>query len=139
MLTRKKIESVPAIRYRIEIAEKELEELELDPPCDIKALGLSFNQQHSSYPIGIDEAMARYLDEIERRQKSLLSRKRYLMGLLKEIDQLLEKIEDENAKMVIEMHCIQGCTFREIAEASHLSHSVAHRIYSHALQAMGIR
>ncbi|MDY6146209.1 MAG: sigma factor-like helix-turn-helix DNA-binding protein [Peptoniphilaceae bacterium] len=137
-LTKKQLESVPVIKRRIAQAEKELKELEADMPCDAKALTLSHNPTHSNYPKGIDDQIAKYLDDIEALKRSIEARKKYLVRLLFWIHALIDKIEDPVAQEIVELRCVQGLTFEEIGSRIHYSESGARRIYFRCLHQIGV-
>ncbi len=134
MLTRKQLESVHAIRRRIERDEAELKELEEDPPCDVQALSLSLNPSHSNFPRGIDGALASYIDKKDRYRQRILDRRRYLIGLLEEIDRFIASLEDPREQEIVELRCKECLTFEEIAISIHCSRSTVQRIYYRAIE-----
>ena len=129
MLTRKQLESVQAIRRRIERDEAELKDLEADPPCDVQALSLSLNPSHSNFPRGIDGALASYIDKKERYRQRILDRRRYLIGLLEEIDKFIASLEDPREQEIVELRCKECMTFEEIGIKTNWSVSTSWRIY----------
>lgn len=137
-LTKKQLESVPVIKRRIAQAEKELKELEADMPCDAKALTLSHNPTHSNYPKGIDDQIAKYLDDIEALKRSIEARKKYLVRLLFWIHAMIDKIEDPVAQEIVELRCVQGLTFEEIGTITFRSKAGVYFIYTECLKQFGI-
>lgn len=133
MLTRKQLESVYAIRRRIERDEAELKELEADPPCDVQALSLSLNPAHSNFPRGIDGALASYMDKKNRYRQRLLDRRRYLIGLLEEIDEFIASLADPREQEIVELRCKECMTFEEIGVKTNWSVSTSWRIYLKAV------
>lgn len=133
MLTRKQLESVHAIRRRIERDEVELRELEEDPPCDVQALSLSLNPSHSNFPRGIDGALASYIDKKNRYRQRILDRRRYLIGLLEEIDRFIASLEDPREQEIVELRCKECMTFEEIGKQVKYSYRQVSRIYHQAL------
>ena len=133
MLTRKQLESVHAIRRRIARDEAELKELEEDPPCDVQALSLSLNPAHSNFPHGIDGALASYIDKKNRYRKRIIDRRRYLIGLLEEIDRFIASLEDPRAQEIVELRCKECLTFEEISINTSWSVSTSWRIYLKAV------
>lgn len=129
MLTRKQLESVHAIRRRIERDEAELKELEEDPPCDVQALSLSLNPAHSNFPRGIDGALAAYIDKKNRYRQRLLDRRRYLIGLLEEIDKFIASLEDPREQEIVELRCKECMTFEEIGKQVNYSERTVRRFY----------
>lgn len=129
MLTRKQLESVNAIRRRIERDEAELKELEEDPPCDVQALSLSLNPSHSNFPHGIDGALASYIDKKNRYRQRLLDRRRYLIGLLEEIDRFIASLEDPREQEIVELRCKECLTFEEIGKQVNYSERTVRRFY----------
>lgn len=129
MLTKKQLESVQAIRRRIERDEAELKDLEADPPCDVQALSLSLNPSHSNFPRGIDGALASYIDKKERYRQRILDRRRYLIGLLEEIDCFIASLEDPREQEIVELRCKECMTFEEIGIKTNWSVSTSWRIY----------
>lgn len=133
MLTKKQLESVQAIRRRIERDEAELKELEEDPPCDVQALSLSLNPSHSNFPRGIDGAFASYIDKKDRYRQRILDRRRYLIGLLEEIDSFIASLEDPREQEIVELRCKECLTFEEIGKQVKYSYRQVSRIYYQAL------
>lgn len=133
MLTRKQLESVHAIRRRIERDEEELKELEEDPPCDVQALSLSLNPSHSNFPRGIDGALASYIDKKNRYRQRILDRQRYLISLLEEIDRFIASLEDPREQEIVELRCKECLTFEEIGKQVKYSYRQVSRIYYQAL------
>lgn len=133
MLTRKQLESVHAIRRRIERDEAELKELEEDLPCDVQALSLSLNPAHSNFPRGIDGALASYIDKKNRYRQRILDRRRYLIGLLEEIDRFIAALEDPQEQEIVELRCKECLTFEEIGKQVKYSYRQVSRIYHQAL------
>ena len=133
MLTKKQLESVHAIRRRIERDEAELKELEEDSPCDVQALSLSLNPSHSNFPRGIDGALASYIDKKNRYRQRLLDRRRYLMELLEEIDRFIASLEDPLEQEIVELRCKECLTFEEIGIKTNWSASTSWRIYLKAV------
>lgn len=129
MLTKKQLESVQAIRRRIERDEAELKDLEADPPCDVQALSLSLNPSHSNFPRGIDGALASYIDKKDRYRQRILDRRRYLIGLLEEIDCFIASLEDPREQEIVELRCKECLTFEEIGIKTNWSVSTSWRIY----------
>ena len=134
MLTRKQLESVHAIRRRIERDEAQLKELDEDLPYDVKALSLSLNPSHSNFPHGIDGALASYIDKKNRYRQRILGRRRYLIGLLEEIDRFIASLEDPREQEIVELRCKECLTFEEIAISIHCSRSTVQRIYYRAIE-----
>lgn len=134
MLTRKQLESVHAIRRRIERDEAQLKELDEDLPYDVKALSLSLNPSHSNFPHGIDGALASYIDKKNRYRQRILDRRRYLIGLLEEIDRFIASLEDPREQEIVELRCKECLTFEEIAISIHCSRSTVQRIYYRAIE-----
>lgn len=139
MISRKQLESIPVIKRRIAQAERELRDLEADLPCDAKALTLSHNPTHSNYPAGIDDQIAKYLDDMEALKQSIEDRKAYLVRLLFRIHALIDKIEDPIAQEIVELRCVHGLTFDAVAETVHQSRSNVHRIYNNCLDFYGVK
>lgn len=133
MLTRKQLESVHAIRRRIERDEAELKELEENPPCDVQALSLSLNPAHSNFPRGIDGALASYIDKKNRYRQRILDRRRYLISLLEEIDCFIASLEDPREQEIVELRCKECLTFEEIGIRTNWSVSTSWRIYLKAV------
>ena len=133
MLTKKQLESVHAIRRRIERDEAELKDLEADPPCDVQALSLSLNPSHSNFPHGIDGALASYIDKKNRYRQRILDRRRYLIGLLEEIDCFIASLEDPREQEIVELRCKERLTFEEIGIKTNWSASTSWRIYLKAV------
>ena len=129
MLTRKQLESVHAIRRRMERDEAELKELEEDPPCDVQALSLSLNPAHSNFPHGIDSILASYIDKKNRYRQRLLDRRRYLMELLEEIDKFIASLEDPREQEIVELRCKECLTFEEIGKRVKYSERTVRRFY----------
>lgn len=138
MLTRKQLESVYAIRRRMERDEAELKELEEDPPCDVQALSLSLNPAHSNFPHGIDSILASYIDKKNRYRQRLLDRRRYLMELLEEIDRFIASLEDPREQEIVELRCKECLTFEEIACAMRYSRRTVTRTYYEVLRRNGL-
>lgn len=138
MLTRKQLESVHAIKRRIERDEAELKELEEDPPCDVQALSLSLNPAHSNFPHGIDSILASYIDKKNRYRQRLLDRRRYLMELLEEIDRFIASLEDPREQEIVELRCKECLTFEEIACAMRYSRRTVTRTYYEVLRRNGL-
>lgn len=136
MLTRKQLESVHAIRRRIERDEAELKELEEDPPCDVQALSLSLNPSHSNFPRGIDGALASYIDKKNRYRQRIIDRRRYLIGLLEEIDRFISSLEDPLEQEIVELRCKECMTFEEIAIRTNWSVSTTRRRYYNAISSL---
>lgn len=136
MLTKKQLESVHAIKRRIERDEVELRELEEDPPCDVQALSLSLNPSHSNFPRGIDGALASYIDKKNRYRQRLLDRRRYLIGLLEEIDRFIASLEDPREQEIVELRCKECLTFEEIAIKTNWSVSTTRRKYYSAISSL---
>lgn len=136
MLTKKQLESVQAIRRRIERDEAELKELEEDPPCDVQALSLSLNPSHSNFPRGIDGALASYIDKKDRYRQRILDRRRYLIGLLEEIDRFIASLEDPLEQEIVELRCKECMTFEEIAIRTNWSVSTTRRRYYNAISSL---
>ena len=136
MLTRKQLESVHAIRRRIERDEAELKELEEDPPCDVQALSLSLNPAHSNFPRGIDSILSSYIDKKNRYRQRILDRRRYLIGLLEEIDRFLSSLEDPLEQEIVELRCKECLTFEEIAIKTNWSVSTTRRKYYSAISSL---
>lgn len=136
MLTRKQLESVHAIRRRMERDEAELKELEEDPPCDVQALSLSLNPAHSNFPHGIDSILASYIDKKNRYRKRLLDRRRYLMELLEEIDRFIASLEDPREQEIVELRCKECLTFEEIGTRTNWSVSTTRRKYYSAISSL---
>ena len=136
MLTRKQLESVYAIRRRIERDEAELKELEEDLPYDVKALSLSLNPSHSNFPRGIDGALASYIDKKDRYRQRILDRRRYLIGLLEEIDRFIASLEDPREQEIVELRCKECLTFEEIAIRTNWSVSTTRRRYYNAISSL---
>lgn len=136
MLTRKQLESVHAIRRRIARDEAELKELEEDPPCDVQALSLSLNPSHSNFPRGIDGALASYIDKKNRYRQRLLDRRRYLIGLLEEIDRFIASLEDPREQEIVELRCKECLTFEEIGVRINWSVSTTRRKYYNAISSL---
>ena len=133
MLTKKQLESVHTIKRRIERDEAELNELEEDPPCDVQALSLSLNPSHSNFPRGIDGVLASYMDKKNRYRQRLLDRRRYLIGLLEEIDCFIASLEDPREQEIVELRCKECLTFEEIGKQVKYSYRQVSRIYYQAL------
>lgn len=133
MLTKKQLESVQAIRRRIERDEAELKELEADPPCDVQALSLSLNPSHSNFPRGIDGALASYIDKKNRYRQRIIDRHRYLIGLLEEIDRFIASLEDPREQEIVELRCKECMTFEEIGTKTNWSVSTSWRIHLKAV------
>lgn len=133
MLTKKQLESVQAIRRRIERDEVELKELEEDPPCDVQALSLSLNPSHSNFQRGIDGVLASYIDKKDRYRQRILDRRRYLIGLLEEIDCFIASLEDPHEQEIVELRCKECMTFEEIGIKTNWSVSTSWRIYLKAV------
>lgn len=133
MLTKKQLESVRAIRRRIERDEVELKELDEDLPYDVKALSLSLNPSHSNFPHGIDGALASYIDKKNRYRQRILDRRRYLIGLLEEIDRFIASLEDPREQEIVELRCKECLTFEEIGKQVKYSYRQVSRIYYQAL------
>lgn len=133
MLTKKQLESVHAIRRRIERDEAELKDLEADPPCDVQALSLSLNPSHSNFPRGIDGALASYIDKKDRYRQRILDRRRYLISLLEEIDRFISSLEDPREQEIVELRCKECLTFEEIGIKTNWSASTSWRIYLKAV------
>lgn len=129
MLTKKQLESVQAIRRRIERDEAELKELEADPPCDVQALSLSLNPSHSNFPRGIDGALASYIDKKNRYRQRILDRRQYLIGLLEEIDRFIASLEDPREQEIVELRCKECLTFEEIGKQVNYSERTVRRFY----------
>lgn len=136
MLTRKQLESVHAIRRRIARDEAELKELEEDPPCDVQALSLSLNPAHSNFPHGIDSILASYIDKKNRYRQRILDRRRYLIGLLEEIDRFIASLEDPLEQEIVELRCKECMTFEEIAIRTNWSVSTTRRRYYNAISSL---
>lgn len=136
MLTKKQLESVQAIRRRIERDEAELKELEEDPPCDVQALSLSLNPSHSNFPRGIDGVLASYIDKKDRYRQRILDRRRYLIGLLEEIDCFIASLEDPLEQEIVELRCKECMTFEEIAIRTNWSVSTTRRRYYNAISSI---
>lgn len=136
MLTKKQLESVQAIRRRIERDEAELKDLEADPPCDVQALSLSLNPSHSNFPHGIDGALASYIDKKNRYRQRILDRRRYLMGLLEEIDCFIASLEDPREQEIVELRCKECLTFEEIGTRTNWSVSTTRRKYYSAISSL---
>lgn len=134
MLTRKQLESVHAIRRRIERDEAQLKELDEDLPYDVKALSLSLNPSHFNFPHGIDSILASYMDKKNRYRQRILDRRRYLIGLLEEIDRFIASLEDPREQEIVELRCKECLTFEEIAISIHCSRSTVQRIYYRAIE-----
>lgn len=133
MLTKKQLESVHAIRRRIERDEAELKELEEDSPCDVQALSLSLNPSHSNFPRGIDGALASYIDKKNRYRQRILDRRRYLIGLLEEIDKFIASLEDPQEQEIVELRCKECLTFEEIGIRTSWSPTTVKRHYYQAV------
>ena len=133
MLTKKQLESVQAIRRRIERDEAELKDLEADPPCDVQALSLSLNPSHSNFHRGIDGVLASYIDKKDRYRQRILDRRRYLIGLLEEIDCFIASLEDPREQEIVELRCKECLTFEEIGIKTNWSASTSWRIYLKAV------
>ncbi len=138
MLTRKQLESVHAIRRRIARDEAELKELEEDPPCDVQALSLSLNPAHSNFPHGIDSILSSYIDKKNRYRQRILDRRRYLIGLLEEIDKFIASLEDPREQEIVELRCKECMTFEEIACAMRYSRRTVTRTYYEVLRRNGL-
>lgn len=136
MLTKKQLESVHAIRRRIERDEAELKELEEDSPCDVQALSLSLNPSHSNFPRGIDGALASYIDKKNRYRQRILDRRRYLIGLLEEIDCFIASLEDPHEQEIVELRCKECMTFEEIGIKTNWSVSTTRRKYYSAISSL---
>lgn len=136
MLTKKQLESVHAIRRRIERDEAELKDLEADPPCDVQALSLSLNPSHSNFPRGIDGALASYIDKKDRYRQRILDRRRYLIGLLEEIDCFIASLEDPREQEIVELRCKECLTFEEIGTRTNWSVSTTRRKYYSAISSL---
>lgn len=136
MLTKKQLESVQAIRRRIERDEAELKELEADPPCDVQALSLSLNPSHSNFQRGIDGVLASYIDKKDRYRQRILDRRRYLIGLLEEIDCFIASLEDPHEQEIVELRCKECLTFEEIAIKTNWSVSTTRRKYYSAISSL---
>lgn len=136
MLTKKQLESVQAIRRRIERDEAELKELEADPPCDVQALSLSLNPAHSNFPRGIDGVLASYIDKKDRYRQRILDRRRYLIGLLEEIDCFIASLEDPREQEIVELRCKECLTFEEIGTRTNWSVSTTRRKYYSAISSL---
>lgn len=136
MLTKKQLESVQAIRRRIERDEAELKDLEADPPCDVQALSLSLNPSHSNFPHGIDGALASYIDKKNRYRQRILDRRRYLMGLLEEIDCFIASLEDPREQEIVGLRCKECLTFEEIGTRTNWSVSTTRRKYYSAISSL---
>lgn len=136
MLTKKQLESVQAIRRRIERDEAELNELEEDPPCDVQALSLSLNPSHSNFPRGIDGVLASYIDKKDRYRQRILDRRRYLIGLLEEIDCFIASLEDPREQEIVELRCKECLTFEEIGTRTNWSVSTTRRKYYSAISSL---
>lgn len=136
MLTKKQLESVHAIRRRIERDEAELKELEEDPPCDVQALSLSLNPSHSNFPHGIDSILASYIDKKNRYRQRILDRRRYLIGLLEEIDCFIASLEDPREQEIVELRCKECLTFEEIGIKTNWSVSTTRRKYYNAISSL---
>lgn len=134
MLTRKQLESVHAIRRRIERDEEELKELDEDLPYDVKALSLSLNPAHSNFPHGIDSILASYIDKKNRYRQRLLDRRRYLMELLEEIDEFIASLEDPREQEIVELRCKECMTFEEIGKQVNYSERTVRRFYYEVLK-----
>lgn len=133
MLTRKQFESVPVIRRRIARDEEELLALEENTPCDIRSATLSLNPTHQSFPKGIDDAMAEYVDKKARYRQSLFDRKKYLLKLLSEIDSYIATLGDQQEQEIVELRCKEGMTFEEIGKKVKYSYRQVSRIYHRAM------
>lgn len=138
MLTRKQLESVYAIRRRMERDEAELKELEENLPYDVKALSLSLNPSHSNFPHGVDSILASYMDKKNRYRQRLLDRRRYLIGLLEEIDKFIASLEDPREQEIVELRCKECLTFEEIACAMRYSRRTVTRTYYEVLRRNGL-
>lgn len=136
MLTKKQLESVQAIRRRIERDEAELKDLEADPPCDVQALSLSLNPSHSNFPRGIDGVLASYIDKKDRYRQRILDRRRYLIGLLEEIDCFIASLEDPREQEIVELRCKECLTFEEIGTRTNWSVSTTRRKYYSAISSL---
>lgn len=136
MLTKKQLESVQAIRRRIERDEAELKDLEADPPCDVQALSLSLNPSHSNFQRGIDGVLASYIDKKDRYRQRILDRRRYLIGLLEEIDCFIASLEDPLEQEIVELRCKECMTFEEIAIRTNWSVSTTRRRYYNAISSI---
>ena len=136
MLTKKQLESVHAIKRRIERDEAELKDLEADPPCDVQALSLSLNPSHSNFPRGIDGALASYIDKKDRYRQRILDRRRYLIGLLEEIDCFIASLEDPREQEIVELRCKECLTFEEIGTRTNWSVSTTRRKYYSAISSL---
>lgn len=136
MLTKKQLESVQAIRRRIERDEAELKDLEADPPCDVQALSLSLNPSHSNFQRGIDGVLASYIDKKDRYRQRILDRRRYLIGLLEEIDCFIASLEDPLEQEIVELRCKECLTFEEIGTRTNWSVSTTRRKYYSAISSL---
>lgn len=136
MLTKKQLESVQAIRRRIERDEAELKDLEADPPCDVQALSLSLNPSHSNFQRGIDGVLASYIDKKDRYRQRILDRRRYLIGLLEEIDCFIASLEDPHEQEIVELRCKECLTFEEIGTRTNWSVSTTRRKYYSAISSL---
>lgn len=136
MLTKKQLESVQAIRRRIERDEAELKDLEADPPCDVQALSLSLNPSHSNFQRGIDGVLASYIDKKDRYRQRILDRRRYLIGLLEEIDCFIASLEDPREQEIVGLRCKECLTFEEIGTRTNWSVSTTRRKYYSAISSL---
>lgn len=137
-ISRKQLESVPVIKRRIAQAEQELRDLEADMPCDAKALTLSHNPTHTNYPVGIDDKIAQYLDDIDHLKRSIEDRKAYLVRLLILIHAFIDGIKDPTEQEIVALRCIQGLTFEEISGRTFRSKTSVYSIYTGCLNRLGV-
>lgn len=132
-ITIKQLESVASIRRRIARDEEELKAMEEELPCDLQAMKLSHNPSHSNFPHGIDGALASYIDKKNRYRQRILDRRRYLIGLLEEIDRFIASLEDPREQEIVELRCKECLTFEEIGKQVKYSYRQVSRIYYQAL------
>lgn len=135
-ITIKQLESVASIRRRIARDEEELKAMEEELPCDVQALSLSLNPSHSNFPHGIDGALASYIDKKNRYRQRILDRRRYLIGLLEEIDCFIASLEDPREQEIVELRCKECMTFEEIGTRTNCSVSTTRRKYYSAISSL---
>lgn len=138
-LTRKRLESVRSIKRRIAQDSKTLDELLSELPEDIKALSYSpIPKSKTNATRDLSDGLSEYVDKVKRYQQKVLDRKRYLVGLLSEIDAFLDSLEREEEQEIITLHCIEGKSFREIGDMMNTSKSSVQRLYFKTLSREGV-
>ena len=116
---------LPAFRYAITCADR------LDAIRGTLIKSPKMDGMPRSQSVGGLEIIAAAIDAEEKR---LTKARTKALAILDEIEDMIDSLDDYDAKKVMRLHYIDGLTWEQVATASHWSESTVRRIHGRALE-----